>query len=272
MKCRSCGYESAEQFAFCPCCGNAVTDTTEQLCVEREEPSGNPAANRILGILKDKLFLIICILVTAGTVGGMISDNFNVIHILATVFLWLLYAQVQKGTLDSTQLKNISGTVYASYVVTNVACIILIVCGLICGVTLGAFGDEIINEIAEMAEIADYESYELALSVSAAVLGVIIVIVFIVIAALALLINIFGVRNIHRFVKSVYQSVERGELKPVKCRTAHNWLMIFGVIGALSALGSLVDLDIFGFIASGGIAGAEILAAMLINKNLSDCE
>ena len=48
--------------------------------------------------------------------------------------------------------------------------------------------------------------------------------------------------------------------------------MVLGVLSGLGALGSLTDLDVFGFVASGGIAAAQILAAMLINKNLSDFE
>ena len=269
MKCRHCGYESADQFAFCPCCGNAVAETTEQLCVEREEPSGNPAANRILNILKDNLFFVICILVTASAACNIFAGQLDLLNILASVFLWLLYAQVQKNAIDSTHLRSLSGTVYASYVLTNVLCVIIGVCGILIAALVGIFGDEIISEIPELNIDGALEG---VVALSTVLVAMIVGIAFVVIAIVGFLLNYFGTRNIHRFLKSVYQSVACGELKLVKCKTAHNWLMVLGVLSGLGALGSLTDLDVFSFVASGGIAAAQILAAMLINKNLSDFE
>lgn len=269
MKCRFCGYEGGEDFTLCPCCGNAVTDASQELCIERERPVGNAAANRILSILKDKLFLVICILVTLGTAGGIFSSNFNIIHILATVFLWLLYSQVSKNKLDSTHLRNLSGTIYANYVIINVCCVICAVCGVLFGVFMTQIGEVITDGLGE---ITDNMTAELAVSISGLVLAIIIAVVFIVIAVLGFLFNFFGLRSIHRFVKSVYQSVDCGEIKLVKCKAAHNWLMVLGVFQAIGAVACLADLDIWGFIAAGGIAVAQILAAILINRSFSDCE
>lgn len=271
MKCRFCGYESGEDFSFCPSCGNAVTDGKDELCVEREEPSGASAVYRILNLLKDNLFLVLCICLSVGTGAGLIGGNLNVINVLASVFLWLVFAQVQKNNVDATQLKNVSGTVYASYIINNVACVIIGICGTVCGVVLAMFGGEVAEELLIYTEFNDENMIDI-ISESAVLFGVIIVVASIITATVMWMINFFGTRSIHKFAKSLYKSVESDKLSLVKCRAAHNWLMVFGIFSVISAVSSLTDFYIIGVVQSVGMAAAEIIAAMLINRYLSDCE
>jgi hypothetical protein len=110
------------------------------------------------------------------------------------------------------------------------------------------------------------------ISESAVLFGVIIVVTSIIAAIVIWVVNFFGTRNIHKLAKSLYKSVESDKLSLVKCRAAHNWLMVFGIFSVLSALSSLTDFYIIGVVQSGGMAAAQIIAATLINRYLSDCD
>jgi hypothetical protein len=224
-----------------------------------------------MNVLKDNLFLALCICLSVGTGAGLIGGNLNVINILASVFLWLVYAQAQKNNVDASQLKNVSGTVYASYVINNVACVIIGICGTVIGVVLAMFGGEVAEELLMYTEFNDEYMIDI-ISESAVLFGVIIVVTSIIAAIVIWVVNFFGTRNIHKLAKSLYKSVESDKLSLVKCRAAHNWLMVFGIFSVLSALSSLTDFYIIGVVQSGGMAAAQIIAATLINRYLSDCD
>ena len=82
------------------------------------------------------------------------------ISILITVFLWLTYADAQKGFANEKHLQFISGTVYAQYVIMNVVSAILIVCGVL----FGALFDMVAGEPDFMSELALlFQEYDLAI-------------------------------------------------------------------------------------------------------------
>ncbi|MBE6749930.1 MAG: zinc ribbon domain-containing protein [Ruminococcaceae bacterium] len=258
MKCNNCGFEAGEVFEFCPNCGVPVQ--------KAEAVSLNPAADLVLASLKDKLFLVICILMSVGTVLSLISGNLPVIEILITIFLWLTYAKSLKNIADENHLRCVSGSVYANYVVVNVVAIIIIVCGAIFAALLGTFSNtsEIINSLAvEYGEIIP-ELQNLPETILG-VLGVIIGFVLIIIGVACLLFNILGMRKIHRFAKSVYQSIITQTPEFEYVRAARNWLIFFGVCGAISALSSLTT-EIIAALTSLCSASSMIIAVILINK------
>lgn len=261
MKCARCGFESAEDFNFCPVCSEPQTPV--------EPVSINPAADVVMPALKDNLFLAICILITIYCGLALVSGTLPLIQILATIFLWLVYAQSKKGFVSENRLRNVSGTIYAGYVINNVVFGIIAFCGIFIGgifnlVANTAEFTEIMAETLTEYEInlGDIDLTDELMSLGGWVIGF----VFLFIAAIGLLINILGYRKIHRFAKSIYQSVMYGAVNFENARGAKNWLIVFGVFTAISAVGSISSGIVA--VSSGCLAAAQIIASVLIVKYL----
>lgn len=269
MKCNNCGFESERDFEYCMNCGAAA----DKNAVPVEAVSLNPAADKVMNALKDRLFLVICILMTASCVLSL-NGGLPLINILITVFLWLTYADAQKGFASENHLRNISGTVYANYVITNVACGILIVCGVLLGAIFALFANtpEFISELE--AVLSEYDFSEFGINMAdipqgfGLIMGWIIAFVFIAIAAIGLVFNLLGMRKIHRFAKSVYQGIMYQNPNFENPRAAKNWLLFFGICSAISAVSSLTSGSITSVLTAGCIAASEIIAYILIDKYL----
>lgn len=274
MKCKNCGFEYGEQYDYCPNCGtqNAVEQPTKQPVAEAV--SLNPVADKVMSALKDSGFLVLCILMSISCVLSL-KGGFPLINILLTIFLWLTYADVQKGFANEKHLQSISGTVYASYVITNVVSIILIVCGVLFGVLVTAFaGTQEFAQGFDMA-ISQYDLGEFAFSYEdipqglMGFAGVFIGGAFVFIGAIALVINILGTKKIHAFAKSVYMGIMFQNPNFQNPRAAKNWLMFFGVCSAIGAVLSVFSEPVVA-IASGCEAAATIIASVLIDKHLME--
>lgn len=264
MKCISCGFESQENFAFCPNCSAPAVQEAQIV---------NPAENVILGALKDKLFLVICILMSVTTVLSFAGGGVPVLNILFTVFLWLTYAQATKNIADPKHIRGLSGTVYANYVITYVVCGIVFVCGALVALVFGVLAGNaevygaLMNELGSLDEVTQ-NIVVLILSAS----GWIITLICAIISGVAVLFNILATRKIHRFTKSVYKSLEQCTLNIEKADAAKNWLLVFGIFGAVSAASALMSGNIIGAASSGCTAVAEILSYVLIGKYLTSAE
>lgn len=260
MKCTNCGHEAEQGFRFCPQCGADCAPVAP-------EPELNTAATKILPALKDTLFLVICILMAASCVLSITSGGLPLINILMTVFLWLAWNQARTDSTDAQQLRNVSGTVYAQYVINNVVAVLIFVVGAIFALAMGVVMGQADVWEALMAEFADEGAeYLMAAELLASLSGGVLTVIFAVVAVAVLLVNIFAMRNIHRFAKSVYQSLEKKTLALESVNAAKVWLYIFGVCGGLGALGSLMGGELVSGLTSGTGAAAAILAAVLIGK------
>lgn len=268
MKCKNCGYESEKDFAYCVNCGAAA-----EYEPVAEPISLNPAADKVLAPLQTGLFLAVCILMTVSTATSIICGSIPLINILITIFLWCVYSSAQKGYADVNQLRNISGTVYASYVITNVLAGIFAVLGVLCAALISQLNIYDFIELFEdfSLELSDYgiSLYDLSRGITSLV-GVIIAIMFIFIAALIFVINILGVKKIHRFVKSVYMGVAYQNPNFEKAVAAKNWIMVFAVFSAISALGDFSIFGIMSFAASGCQSAALIIVYILIDRYFVD--
>lgn len=255
MKCVYCGFESETNFIFCPNCGKEVP-----VDVYGDE---NPAASHILSVLKDKLFFVLCILLTVGSAASVLAGGMNLLAVLATIFIWLVYNSGTKNIVDAKNLRSLSGTTYAYYIIMNVTAVIVGICALITALCIPVLSaSELFSELVE--ELSDvFGNYVFILSAS----SILIVIVLLVVAGLILVLNLLGLKNIHKFIKSVYQSVETKIISYEKCKSAETWLMVFGIIGAVSSLSSLGDLPTF--VSSASIAASEIIASLLIKKHFN---
>lgn len=270
MKCNNCGFESEKDFEYCMNCGAAANKSA----VPVEAVSLNPVADKVMNALKDNLFLVLCILVSASCVLSIAAGNLPLINILITVFLWLTYADAQKGFANEKHLRNISGTVYASYVITNVACGILIACGVLLGAIVGLFANtpEFISELE--AALSEYDLSEFGINMAdipqgfGLIMGLIIAFVFIAVAVIVLIFNILGMKKIHRFAKSVYQGIMYQNPNFENPRATKNWLLFFGICSAISAVSSLTGGSFTAALSTGCAAASEIIAYILIDKHL----
>ena len=259
MKCSHCGFEHEMDFAYCPVCGNSAP----------AEPvvSINPAAHTVLAALKDSLFLVICILVSIFCIFSMAADNLPLIEILITVFLWLAFAKSRKDIADSKQLRNVSGAIYAQYVISYVVAGLLVLIGFIFAAAFGVLASDpgfIRSLFSEFMEIPGY--YDQIAGIITAASGWIILVVFVIAAGFIVLINVFSMRYIHRFAKSVYTSIDAGCLKLKYVNAAKNWLIVFAVFAGISALSSLGAGEIDAGIASAASCAANILGSILIRR------
>jgi len=288
MKCTNCGYEPEGNALYCAKCGMAlptepapaaepapqptpepVSAAEPQTVVPPNVPIADPKSNSLLAALKDALFLLICICVTASAGFSLLSGGLPVIQILLAIFLWITLAKASKNILSVEHLRCISGTVYANYVVCNVCAILLLVSGV--GVTVSflafsnvpefannfSFANELIELVPELEPILANLNYSL--------FGVVLGVIFLFAGIIILLISVLGLRKIHRFAKSVYQGVGNPFFPFEDPRSAKTWLLVFGIVSGISALSTLGS-GLFAFLSAAGAAAAPILAALLIDK------
>ncbi len=268
MKCPHCSYERDTAFAFCPKCGKSSTREAEPVVI--------CPTPRILAFIKDDLFLTICILLTAGIGCSMLFSGLNVIFVLITIFAWLTYAGGRKNVVEHKHIKIISGTVYANYVINNVLAVITAVCGILYTLALsiptilGGFNiEELISEniISENYGLLSIIPVTMVALISA--LAMVLGFILIAIAILILIFNLAGVKKVHRFVKSLYNSAEIGEENIIDANKVRPWLIVFAVISCLSGL-SYIDSNIFGLLSEGCFAAVYIILNILIGKHLID--
>ena len=96
MKCPSCGYERESAFAFCPQCGTQMQNSANDVNNAQPTPvtytatdaaPQNEVQSRLLAMLRDKMFLGICVLETAVFALSLLNKNFDVLALLFA--LWL---------------------------------------------------------------------------------------------------------------------------------------------------------------------------------------
>ena len=246
MRCPYCSCEITESdVRFCPQCGNALPQASEQ---------AQPSNQGWLSVVKDPLFLAICVLMSVSCVLAFAAENIPVITVLFVIFLWIVYAQGYKDEVSASSLRCLSGTVFAEYVIGWVSVAALAVLGL-------AF----MVSPAEM--IAKYNLKSLGIPMldnlvdALAIVGVILLVSAVAVA----LINWFGVRKIHRLAKSAYQNVENPAVPVVGARAVRNWLWVLGIVTIVGVLGSIGSVGFFADTCSGAAA---ILSALMVNKYL----
>ena len=253
MKCTNCGFESELNYPVCPQC--------------QAQANPNPAAQKVLDALKDPLFLIICILMSISCLLSLSAGSVPLIEILITVFLWLVYAQSRKEIADAKHLRCVSGAVYANYVITYVTAGLVVILGVLFTVAFGIIaGDPSFLETL-LSGVASVD-YATVAQVLAFIPAGLILFVFILIAAIIIVINIFSLRYIHRFAKSVYQSIETGVLELKHTAATKVWLFIIGGFSAVSCLSA--DGQLSSLVSNAASAAICIISGLLIHKYLSD--
>lgn len=279
MFCKNCGAQLNDGAAFCTSCGaqtNAQTEQPEasaqpvnnaqpeqpfQPTMPVQEAAQFGAVSTMLGrfsaVFSDTLFLVICILVSANAAFSLFSGSINVLSVLFTIFLWLTYVGAKKGEISGKYMRYTSGTVFATYVV---GWVVAGVCALGALISLASGG--LIASI--LSEISSDYSYALG-SLFSGGIGVLAAIIFLIVGAAIAVLNYFGVLTMHKLAKSMYMSVESGVEQLEKVDSAKTWMLVFGIVYGIGALGSVGDIK--SFLAEGSLAAAYIVAYVWLGKN-----
>ncbi|MBE6542920.1 MAG: hypothetical protein E7675_00825 [Ruminococcaceae bacterium] len=230
-----------------------------------EKVSVNKAWSMVMTALKDKLFLVICILTSVSFGLGLLGESMDVIQLLFMIFLWMVFSNVKKGIVDTKSLRRVSGTVYATYIITYVACVALMAAGGLLGIMLLAFGD-VFSEQLVTVDGAEWLIELLSGALAYAVVGALVAF-----ALAGLLINIFGFKKIHTFAKSVYMGVDNSTTDFVKnAHGAKTWLWVFGVITLVEGFGYFADGKMMLELQCLVNAATYIVSAILVNKYLAE--
>ena len=304
MRCRFCNEEFPDDARYCPKCGHAAQP--DAAAPEQAAAWINPEArqggqqfyqpgsenvfqrsnfDKISSLLNDRLFLVICILLSAAAVFELFAGKFGVITILITIFAWILYANVKSNKLGETkQLRNISGTVFADYVVNWVLAglvaflgIIFLV-GAIVGSSSAFYGimDEIVESLPNSSSLS-FDIYDLTHGAISVVLVIMAVCLFLCAAVIAV-INQFGISRIHKMLQSSYKGLNNDGQPLEHVNGASIWLFVFGgicILGALSTLGSIssglnASKYLMSFIYQASAAVMYIMLGVLIRKHMLD--
>ena len=272
MFCPNCGSQMMDGTIFCTNCGSPMTPRSMIV-----------RGNRVITALQDPLFLVICILWSISTLVQLTNGFFNVIPVLLTIFLWLVFAKARRGETPQNQLRCISGVVYAQYIIVYVLAGVMLLAGILCLVFATAFpgrGGMLLPDLGEFALKYLPEQFWDTFDVLGVAFFVGFGIGLILAAAAYVVINILSYRRIHRFAKSVYENAY-SDVPLLDARVARIWLMIFGIISAAQIPNSLLVMVISGveygsastgfvsLLASGCSAAVSILASILIKKHYS---
>lgn len=270
MKCTNCGFEREEDFVFCPSCGSKAGETADTSAeITADTAAAESFTEKVHKMLSSSMFLCICILESVYTAFSLASKNIPIINILMTIFLWLLFSSAKKGFADHGKMRNISGTVFASYVIYWVVSGLLILLGLISAFAVSYLASvpELTNSLADFIN-RQFGNYGNLAASLLSLSTVVIAVVFIIAAAFIIIFNCIGIRSIHKFLQSLYKSVEAGTPSLVKCKAASGWLMTFGVFAGISALSSLPSFT--SFVASGSLSATLIISSVLIKKTFAE--
>lgn len=271
MKCNNCGNEITENSAFCSFCGNPSSP------IEQTETPVSAVRQKLLNIFKDNLFLALCILVSASTVFSIASANLPLLRILFTIFLWLIYARATDNKVDINNMRNVSGTIFAGYVITWVLIgllgFVFITCASI-AMALGSIEElrEIIAELLSAFNFSFSDSGAIASLIANPIMMVVTVafVMVFVICAIAAIINIVGKRSIHKFAQSLYKSAEADNFSLEKLNVANTWILVLGILNCVAALGCISDF--LPLVSNGCIGAAYIIAHVLIKKNFRESQ
>lgn len=282
MFCEKCGCQLADDATVCTNCG-APTQTQQntapgndagaQNAYSAQQPNGayqppvqtaypqNPVAARYNTLFSDALFLVACICVSVGAVFSVFSGSWNILSILFTIFMWLIYASAKNGSISSKYMRCVSGTVYAMRICLWVAIGIFGLCALICLFIPGVFA----NLLSEYNAFSSFEYGFAALSLSS-VLGFVLCFILLIVVAVLIVLNILFYGPLHKLAKGLYTAVDTGVEQLPNIGAIKTWAL---VIGILCGVGALINISngFLSFVASGAEAAVYIVISVWLNKH-----
>ena len=269
MKCNVCGFENQPGNAFCTSCGAAL-EVEPSLTNDIPESTPNPAALRLNSVISSSLFTAICILLSVSFGAGLLVGSFSIITLLAMIFCWLIFAASKKGAVDANQMRNLSGTIYAQYIINYIVSGLFVFCGVIMAAVFSTISPSDLLEEFDVLLNGSTANLDLISNLLFSLSGVFFLVLFVFIAAIFIVVNVLAIRKIHRFVKSAYTSVLSGAEIYEFVNGAKNWLLVLGILSAISTCFTLLSGEFLSAISTGASAAALIVGSRLIKNNF--CE
>ena len=265
MKCTHCNFTTAEKVSYCPNCGAPMVPDEQPTAAPGAE--ANVSGSRVFAALGDKLFLVLCILISVSTVFSLVISNWGgvVIGVLYTIFVWMVYSARVKGNVDAARLRCLSGVLFAQKICGIVAGAFITVGGILSLVIAPVLGTAavmgLINDVLSEFGLGGFGGIAALASGYLVLVGISLLIG----GVAAILISIFGIGKMHHFVRSVYMH----ELDPrvaYDCVDgARKWAIVYAVFTGLGVLSGGI-----GIIVNGCICASYIIFSMLIGKYFKD--
>lgn len=295
MFCKKCGAEIIEGGKFCTKCGTPVAEqpAAPQSVVQPEvQPlKANTATqpvfvqNTVLDTLfkafASPQFLAICILLTVSFGLGLFGLSFNVIGILSVIALWLLYSAAKSYNPVGlrTPLKMLRVLNLLAYIFNCIGVGLVFLFSIILGV-LGASLTTVIDRISsadidmviseiqdaigsEYSVLSEYMEEFIEVMFHGGIM--IFAVVMFILGIIMLLLSIFYYRSVYCCSKSFVTSYETGVNCFEKIEAVSNWVMVLGILKAISAVSS-ISISILALGASGTMAAALILTSIWLKK------
>lgn len=258
MKCPYCKHKLERPFPQCPACKATLKCGDLKL---------NPLESKLLSAFKNKLFLIIAILISASCLFSFLAGGLPVISILFATFLWLAFLNAKNGFASRKNLRSLSGTIYAEYLVINISAVFIIIFGFIISFLIAAAnptGEELKAIIGESDSLR-FLKFDFFADLILKIPAAFFLILFILLAISALIPNLLWLGKIHNFAKSVYKSLGDDNYPIESTREARNSLFI---LSSISLTGHIISYKgIFELLSAICLSAAGILTAILINKH-----
>ena len=255
MKCSKCGFEAAQTNEVCPQCG-------ERLIPEQAPISALKA--KLLPALRDPLLLVLCILMSVSCFLSLSFGALPLINILITVFLWLTYSQANKDIADASHLRCVSGALFAQYVLNFVTAGLLLVLGVILAIVFSAVSSGLPDLWGELGQ---FEGLGTIAQLLSSFSGAAFLIICSLGAVLLVVFNLFTMRYLHKFVQSVYRSVEQDADRIKHAKAATIVLFIMGGLLAVSTLTCLISYDLNDGIINAANCSCYIVGGLLVHKH-----
>ena len=274
MFCPKCGKQTNEN--FCSNCGADLRNGDAYVNTAPHNPfmPTNPVTEVINRGGKDGIFCTICILVSISCLLSFSGGGIPVLPILYTVFLWIFFAKACQGKITDKFIRNISGVIFAEFILNFIVAGLYILLGVLCVAIAGSvsYSEEFLRGLLQSLEgqvsQSDLENIYSALNSGAATFIVIVLLIaFIIAGALIILYNLLCIRPVHKTVKTLHISAAAGQFMIYKPRKAANCLLVLGIIFAVFAVfGIAVPVT---FLSGALMATSMILGSVWIKKHLS---
>ncbi len=275
MICKNCQTEVQDGVKFCPTCGAFM----EQQAGAEYQPSGvNPEESAfVYGMFKQecssKLFLALCILASVSPVMTLLSMGLSgiisaVIPALLAISCWLLYVSATQNKDVASlvnPLKIVSVVTTVEWVINWVAVGLVGLAAIICFAGADAMDDAMPMITDAFGGVITGDMFEGMF----AVLGIVMLIV----AGVLVVINVFYYGNLRKMTASFKDSAMYGRFMVQKVGTVKTWLMVMGILSAISAISSFTA-SFFGGLASACGAAAMIVASKVLEniKKATNCD
>lgn len=252
---------------------------------ENTVPAETRTAKKTKAVVTSRAFYVSTIAFTALAALSLITSGLDLFATLFAIGMWLVVTTAKTAT-PTKEIKFLSGTVKAYYIVNIIAIVGLVIGGI--ALILSAptvmkendlihaaieefkaefplFSDEYTKLIYDL-EVWAGEYLGMALSVFVGLVMIVMGIVFIISAVVTFIINALFVKKLSRRLKECVTALEEGRESSEDVFALKNWFIVIGIIQAV--LGGLTLVD--GNVTSALISAAAATAYIALSYSFSE--